>query len=137
MNGATRTKARGRSDGPGQPIRISDVDYEVVATTLGQNAAEGRLTMQELDERLDRVYTAKTYAELRPLLADLPPSASAGNADGRSPGERRTRRVGPRRRPRSRYLMLSALCWAIWRISIADSFRQRGSSIWSRARPEF
>jgi hypothetical protein len=129
VNGATATKAHERSDGPGQPIRISDVDCEAVATALGQNAAEGRLTMQELDERLDRVFGAKTYAELRPLLADLPPSANAGVADGRSPGGRRTRRADSRS-PRSRYVMLSALCWAIWGISVAMSSRHNLEGLW-------
>ncbi len=33
---------------------------------------EGRITLAELEERLDAVYAAKTYADLEPPLADLP-----------------------------------------------------------------
>jgi Domain of unknown function (DUF1707)/Cell wall-active antibiotics response 4TMS YvqF len=39
---------------------------------LREAAGDGRLTMAELDERLDAVYTAKTYAELEPITHDLP-----------------------------------------------------------------
>jgi hypothetical protein len=129
VNGATAAKAHGRSDEPRQSIRISDADREAVATALGQNAAEGRLTLQELDERLDRVYGAKTYAELGPVLVDLPPSANAGASDGRARGGRRTRRAGSRP-PRSRYVMLSALCWAIWGISVAVSSQHNLEGLW-------
>jgi hypothetical protein len=130
VDGTTGAKAHGGNDGRDQPIRISDADRQEVATALGQNAAEGRLTMQELDERLGRVYGAKTYAELRPLLVDLPPGASAGDADGRSPDGRRARRAGTRRRPRSGYAVLNALCWAMWGISVATSSRHNLEGLW-------
>jgi hypothetical protein len=39
---------------------------------LREAAGDGRLTMAELDERLDAVYAAKTYAELEPITHDLP-----------------------------------------------------------------
>jgi hypothetical protein len=39
---------------------------------LREAAAEGRLDLGELDERLSRVYAAKTYGELEPLTGDLP-----------------------------------------------------------------
>lgn len=53
-------------------IRASDADRERVAEILRQAAGDGRLTMEELDERLDAVYAAKTYAELEPITKDLP-----------------------------------------------------------------
>jgi hypothetical protein len=43
-----------------------------VANVLREAAGDGRLTMDELDERLDAVYAAKTYAELEPITHDLP-----------------------------------------------------------------
>jgi hypothetical protein len=62
------------SDGPpdASDARASDVDRERVADVLRQAAGEGRLTMEELEQRITSVYTAKTYAELEPLTRDLP-----------------------------------------------------------------
>ena len=57
-------------------LRASDADRERVADVIRQAAGDGRLTMEELDERLDAVYAAKTYAELEPITQDLP-NASA------------------------------------------------------------
>ena len=62
-----------------QHLRASDADRERVAETLRQAAGDGRLTMDELDERLDAVYTAKTYAELVPITQDLPDHAGAAS----------------------------------------------------------
>lgn len=39
-------------------------------------AAEGRIDLPELDERLARVYAARTYAELEPLTRDIPRAVS-------------------------------------------------------------
>jgi hypothetical protein len=55
-----------------QHLRASDADREAVANVLREAAGDGRLTMDELDERLDAVYAAKTYAELEPITHDLP-----------------------------------------------------------------
>ena len=53
-------------------LRASDADRERVAETLREAAGDGRLSMEELDERLEAVYAAKTYAELEPITRDLP-----------------------------------------------------------------
>src|SRR5262249_43490971 len=58
-------------------LRASDADRERVANILRQAAGDGRLTMEELDERLDSVYAAKTYAELEPITKDLPQAGTA------------------------------------------------------------
>jgi hypothetical protein len=58
--------------GRGNNLRASDSDRDHAAEILREAAAEGRLTMEELDERLDAVYAAKTYAELEPITHDLP-----------------------------------------------------------------
>ena len=60
-----------------QHLRASDADRERVAETLREAAGDGRLTMDELDERLDAVYAAKTYAELVPITQDLPDHGGA------------------------------------------------------------
>ncbi|WP_254716219.1 DUF1707 domain-containing protein [Actinomadura sp. WMMB 499] len=58
-------------------LRASDADRDEVADRLREALAEGRITAEEHAERIDAAYRAKTYAELEPLLGDLP-SASAG-----------------------------------------------------------
>ena len=52
--------------------RASDMDRHNVAERLRAAAGDGRLSIDELEERLEATYGAKTYAELEPLLADLP-----------------------------------------------------------------
>ena len=66
-----------------QHLRASDADRERVAETLRSAAGDGRLTMDELDERLDAVYAAKTYAELVPITQDLPDHSGAVPAPSR------------------------------------------------------
>ena len=53
-------------------LRASDAEREHHAELLREHAAQGRLTVDELDERLDRVYAARTLGELAPVVADLP-----------------------------------------------------------------
>jgi hypothetical protein len=64
------------SDLPAVPepheLRASNTDRERVAKILHDAMAEGRLTVTELEERLDKVYAAKTFGELEPVTRDLP-----------------------------------------------------------------
>lgn len=53
-------------------LRASDADRDRVAQTLREAAGDGRLNLEELDERLTAVYSARTYAELEPITHDLP-----------------------------------------------------------------
>ncbi len=53
-------------------LRVSDADRHRVAELLRQAAGEGRLDLEELDQRLEAAYVAKTYGDLVPLTADLP-----------------------------------------------------------------
>ena len=50
----------------------SDAEREHHAELLREHAGQGRLTVDELDERLDRVYAARTVGELAPIVSDLP-----------------------------------------------------------------
>jgi hypothetical protein len=56
---------------PGR-LRISDAERHQVAEVLRQAAGEGRLDLEELDERLEATYAARTYADLVPITQDLP-----------------------------------------------------------------
>jgi hypothetical protein len=53
-------------------IRASDADRDRTAALLREHHAAGRLTAEEFNERLEKVYAAKTLGELDELLADLP-----------------------------------------------------------------
>jgi hypothetical protein len=53
-------------------IRASDAERERVVTFLRDQTAEGRLTADELDERVGRAYAAMTREELQRLVRDLP-----------------------------------------------------------------
>ncbi|MGA9749856.1 MAG: DUF1707 domain-containing protein [Nocardioides sp.] len=53
-------------------LRISDDDRHKVAEVLRQAAGEGRIDLEELDERLEAAYAAKTYGDLVPITSDLP-----------------------------------------------------------------
>jgi len=53
-------------------LRISDDDRHKVAEVLRQAAGEGRIDLEELDERLEATYRAKTYGDLVPITVDLP-----------------------------------------------------------------
>jgi Flp pilus assembly protein TadB len=55
-------------------VRASDADREAVAERLRQATIEGRLTAEELEERLHAALRARTYGDLRRLIADLPAS---------------------------------------------------------------
>jgi hypothetical protein len=52
-------------------LRASDSDREQVATLLSTAHAEGRLTREEHDERIDHLMAAKTFDDLIPITRDL------------------------------------------------------------------
>ena len=53
-------------------LRASDADREQVAERLRHAAGEGRIVAEELEERLEAVFSARTYGELDAVVADLP-----------------------------------------------------------------
>jgi hypothetical protein len=57
---------------PRRDLRVSHEDRDRVAEMLRDAAGEGRLDIDELEERLERALNAKTYGDLEPLVADLP-----------------------------------------------------------------
>lgn len=62
-------------------LRAADSDRDAVAEILREQHVAGRLDTDELQERIDRCYAAKTYGELDALVADLPseePRQAAG-----------------------------------------------------------
>ncbi len=67
-------------------MRASDAERERVAETLREAVAEGRLEMDEFEQRLDATYKARTHGELEPLISDLPvPGGVVAPVAGRMP----------------------------------------------------
>jgi DUF1707 SHOCT-like domain len=56
----------------GAHIRVSDADREATAAELREHYAAGRLTADELNERLDQAFAAKTGGDLGAVMHDLP-----------------------------------------------------------------
>jgi hypothetical protein len=66
-------------------LRASDADREQVAERLRHATVEGRLTTDELEERLGALPAARTYGELEVLVRDLPVSRLPAKAPTRIP----------------------------------------------------
>jgi hypothetical protein len=77
---------------PAQPeLRASHTDRDRVVELLRVAAGDGRLTAEELDERLEAALTARTYSELAVLTTDLPaapPPAGVAHAELAQAGAR-------------------------------------------------
>jgi hypothetical protein len=58
-------------------LRVSDADREQTADLLRQAAGDGRITFEELDQRLEAAYGARTYGDLTEVTADLPAAGEA------------------------------------------------------------
>ena len=96
---------------PDSTLRVSDAERDEVATLLRDHAAEGRLSADELDDRVGTALSATTRGELDALLTDLP-----GSPARRS---RRPARVG---RELGEFLAISALLVTIWLAAGAGYF---------------
>jgi hypothetical protein len=79
-------------------LRVSDADREQTADLLRLAAGDGRITFEELDQRLEAAYAARTYGDLTEVTADLPapgqqapgpqPAGSPQTAPGMFPAAR-------------------------------------------------
>ena len=69
-------------------MRASDADRDAVLADLSEHFQAGRLTAGELDERTGQALAARTWGELRELLADLPATLPATGARPPTPAGR-------------------------------------------------
>ena len=113
-------------------MRAGDGDRKQVADQLKTALDEGRLDLSEYDERIQRTYAAKTYADLDGLLDDLPgtvpvqhsqvqpaaPAPAVGTPVDRphSAGRQMAQWVGP-------YAGVILVCTVIWLITSISSGR--------------
>jgi DNA-binding PadR family transcriptional regulator len=72
-----RTNHQRTSSATEDRIRTSDADRERATARLHDHYAEGRLTREELEERVTAALEARTFGDLRRVMADLPGPAPA------------------------------------------------------------
>jgi Domain of unknown function (DUF1707) len=76
-------------------LRVSDADREQAAEVLRQAAGDGRITFDELDQRLEAAYGARTYGDLTEVTADLPaPGEAPAGPPQTAPGTFPAARIG-------------------------------------------
>lgn len=100
-------------------LRASDADRERVSAVLREALVEGRLDMEEFEERLEATYRARTYRELEPITRDLPaPGVSAPVVDltkSHEPDGGWAGRVG-----------VSGDARSAWAVAVMSGFQRRG-----------
>jgi hypothetical protein len=64
---------------PGYNVRVGDADREAVTAQLREHYADGRLTLEELNERIDETFAAKTRADLNTVMRELPLASRPGS----------------------------------------------------------
>lgn len=98
-------------------MRVADADREQAATRVREALEEGRLTLEELDQRLQQVYAAQTFGDLDQLLSDLPTAVPAEQSQV-LPASR-----GPvpasRHEPNPRLPTWLAYSWRLWFLAVA------------------
>jgi hypothetical protein len=69
-------------------MRVGDAEREATAAELREHYASGRLTLEELNDRVDKAFAAKTRGDLDALMRDLPSArpSTAGIGGPRAAG---------------------------------------------------
>jgi hypothetical protein len=67
-------------------LRIGDAERDATMTQLREHFAAGRLTLDEVTERIDLALTAKTQGQIDGLMADLPALPSGVAAESQEQG---------------------------------------------------
>jgi hypothetical protein len=101
-------------DRPVPDLRASDADRERAVLTLGRAAGDGRLDVDELEERLQAAYAARTHSELDLLLADVGGTIQGDLADA------------PAARPRASPSVRSGAGGTSWIVSIMGGNQRTG-----------
>lgn len=101
-------------------LRIGDAERDAAAADLGEHFAAGRLNLDELHERLDEVFSAKTRGQLSRTMADLPgfrplrPVTPTANPAMAAPYQRASHATPSDRAGRVAALSLLVLAMLIW-----------------------
>jgi hypothetical protein len=74
---------------------VSQAERDEVAAALARHFADGRLTVEEYEERVEAALSATTGRDLDPVLADLPADPPATGSPARTPSGRPSARPAP------------------------------------------
>jgi hypothetical protein len=124
---------RNPGDQPRASLRASDADRERFVEALRQHHVDGRLTAEELTERTERAYAARTLGDLDALATDLPPLPPPDPPAGWDPSADLPRRLQPAspKRAAAKANLLRSLLWygllsvvliVVWVMSDRDYF---------------
>jgi hypothetical protein len=92
-------------------MRASDADRDRVAEALREHSVVGRITMDELNERLEATYAARTLGDLQAVTADLPEHDTYQLP---VPASARSRSVPAARHPQDVFQKSVRVAWASW-----------------------
>jgi hypothetical protein len=70
----------------GDGMRVGSAEREAIAGELREHYASGRLTLEELNERVEAAFAAKTRADLSAVMRDLPSAQSFPPPTAGAPG---------------------------------------------------
>jgi hypothetical protein len=111
-------------------IRASDQDRQSAVELFSDAYAVGRLSRDELDERVTAAYSAKTCGELRDLTADLPRSATPAGLLSETVAWRRVPQRASRR-------LVSVMIWMFFALVLSAGLAGLASpvAVWIAAIP--
>jgi len=99
-------------------LRIGDRERDAAAADLGEHYTAGRLTLDELHERLAAAFAAKTFGQLTQIMADLPGHGRLAElamaAQSAGPPRHREQSMSTDRAGRFAALSLLILAMLIW-----------------------
>jgi Domain of unknown function (DUF1707) len=94
----------------GPDLRASDFDRDVAADMLCAAVADGRISLAELDQRLENVLSARTIREIARVMSDLPSDGPpASRRRGQPAPVRPARLPAPKPVPPERWMLLQSL----------------------------
>ncbi len=104
------------SDRGSARLRASDADRDRGAAQLREHCAAGRLTLEELYDRLDQTFRARTLGDLQGVLFDLPDldASPVTNRRGLRPVRHPRLRLG-------RVALLLLVAWLLVRVLLVAS----------------
>jgi hypothetical protein len=101
-------------------LRASDEERDRAAAEIRAHFAAGRLSDEELNERLDAIYKARTQGDLRTLRSDLPALAGTPDPARAELAERRRKLRGDLIQQTGGAFVPFLICTVIWAFSGAD-----------------
>lgn len=108
-------------------LRCADVDRDRAGAVLREALAEGRISLDELDDRLDRIYRSRTYGELDATMCDIPAWAALRHP---APPDPAVVMPPPRRSPGSATILWALMAvWVLWAVVAVSTSTAGGAPV--------